>query len=102
MSPYTSKVRIHEKYRWVGFISSGTYGRVYKAVSRKGLPGEFAIKKYTAYPQDPLRKLTLAGSSPTKKERSSSTLESRNRHVVRWHFAPNSVIRTSSTSWRSF
>ena len=46
MSPYTSKVRIHEKYRWVGFISSGTYGRVYKAVSRKGLPGEFAIKKY--------------------------------------------------------
>ena len=46
MSPYTSKVRVHDKYKVVGFISSGTYGRVYKAVSRKGLPGEFAIKKY--------------------------------------------------------
>ena len=42
---YTSKTRVHEKYQIVGFISSGTYGRVYKAVHRNGQPGEVAIKK---------------------------------------------------------
>jgi cyclin-dependent kinase 8/11 len=42
---YQSKVRVHEKYKIVGFISSGTYGRVYKAVQRNGASGEFAIKK---------------------------------------------------------
>lgn len=42
---YTSKVRVHERYKVVGFISSGTYGRVYKAIYWNGLPGEFAIKK---------------------------------------------------------
>jgi hypothetical protein len=33
-SGYTAKVRVREKYHIVGFISSGTYGRVYKAESR--------------------------------------------------------------------
>lgn len=42
---YTSKVRVHERYRVIGFISSGTYGRVYKAQGRNGQTGEFAIKK---------------------------------------------------------
>ncbi|KAK5943565.1 cyclin-dependent protein kinase [Knufia obscura] len=31
---YTSKTKINQKYHIVGFISSGTYGRVYKAVER--------------------------------------------------------------------
>lgn len=31
---YTSKTKISQKYHIVGFISSGTYGRVYKAVER--------------------------------------------------------------------
>ena len=31
---YTAKVRVREKYHIVGFISSGTYGRVYKAEAR--------------------------------------------------------------------
>ncbi|MCJ1472714.1 cyclin-dependent protein kinase [Lambiella insularis] len=43
---YVSKVRVHEKYKVVGFISSGTYGRVYKAVGRNGQSGDFAIKKF--------------------------------------------------------
>jgi len=43
---YTSKVHIREKYHIVGFISSGTYGRVYKAVGRNGQKGDFAIKKF--------------------------------------------------------
>jgi hypothetical protein len=30
----------------VGFISSGTYGRVYKAIGKNGQKGEFAIKKF--------------------------------------------------------
>lgn len=35
-----------DKYKVIGFISSGTYGRVYKAIGRHGQPGEFAIKKF--------------------------------------------------------
>lgn len=36
---------MRDKYHITGFISSGTYGRVYKAVGKKGQKGEFAIKK---------------------------------------------------------
>lgn len=36
---------MRDKYHIVGFISSGTYGRVYKAVGKNGQKGEFAIKK---------------------------------------------------------
>jgi cyclin-dependent kinase 8/11 len=46
MPPYKSKVRVLDEYHIIGFISSGTYGRVYKAKSK--IPGnnkEFAIKK---------------------------------------------------------
>jgi cyclin-dependent kinase 8/11 len=31
---YSSKVKVADKYQIVGFISSGTYGRVYKAVAK--------------------------------------------------------------------
>ncbi len=44
-----SKVKVLDRYKVVGFISSGTYGRVYKAVGHNGQVGEFAIKKYV-YP----------------------------------------------------
>lgn len=44
-SGYTSKVHVLDRYRIVGFISSGTYGRVYKAVGHNGVKGDFAIKK---------------------------------------------------------
>ncbi|KAL8877798.1 MAG: hypothetical protein Q9198_004256 [Flavoplaca austrocitrina] len=43
---YKNKVRVRDRYRIVGFISSGTYGRVYKAVGWNGLTGDFAIKKF--------------------------------------------------------
>ncbi|KAL2118721.1 hypothetical protein VTJ04DRAFT_8381 [Mycothermus thermophilus] len=43
---YRSKVRVTDKYKVIGFISSGTYGRVYKALGRHGQSGEFAIKKF--------------------------------------------------------
>lgn len=42
---YSSKVSVGDRYHVVGFISSGTYGRVYKAVGKNGRSGEFAIKK---------------------------------------------------------
>ncbi|KAL2056076.1 hypothetical protein ABVK25_003719 [Lepraria finkii] len=45
-SGYTSKVRVLDRYKVVGFISSGTYGRVYKAVGVNEQSGEFAIKKF--------------------------------------------------------
>ncbi len=44
-----SKVKVLDRYKVVGFISSGTYGRVYKAVGHNGQVGESAIKKYV-YP----------------------------------------------------
>ncbi|KAL7276146.1 cyclin-dependent protein kinase [Rhizina undulata] len=47
MPPYKSKVRVLDRYQIIGFISSGTYGRVYKARSK--IPGnnlQFAIKKF--------------------------------------------------------
>ncbi|RDL38933.1 Kinase-like protein [Venustampulla echinocandica] len=43
---YQSKVRVIDRYKVIGFISSGTYGRVYKAVGRQNQTGEFAIKKF--------------------------------------------------------
>lgn len=80
---YTSKVKVRENYQIVGFISSGTYGRVYKAVGRNK-PGDatsptspsstahevFAIKKfkpdkegetiqYTGLSQSAIREISL-------------------------------------------
>ncbi len=53
---YTAKVKISQKYNIIGFISSGTYGRVYKAMQRNpdtqspttpdGKKELFAIKKF--------------------------------------------------------
>jgi len=48
------KPRLQDRYQYIGFISSGTYGRVYKAVGvgdgNAGGTGEtgpvYAIKKY--------------------------------------------------------
>lgn len=66
---YTSRKRVHDRYRIIGFISSGTYGRVYKAVGRNGQVGEFAIKKfkpdkegevqYTGISQSAIREMAL-------------------------------------------
>ncbi|KAL9111791.1 MAG: hypothetical protein Q9227_003850 [Pyrenula ochraceoflavens] len=63
-SNYQSKVRVREKYHIVGFISSGTYGRVYKAVGKNGTDaankqiganeqkGVYAIKKFKPDKED--------------------------------------------------
>lgn len=79
---YTAKVKISQKYNIVGFISSGTYGRVYKAVQRNaqgdtqspstpdGKKELFAIKKfkpekegdsiqYTGLSQSAIREMAL-------------------------------------------
>jgi cyclin-dependent kinase 8/11 len=67
---YQPKVRVVDRYKVVGFISSGTYGRVYKALGRNGHPGEFAIKKfkpdkegeqvaYTGISQSAIREMSL-------------------------------------------
>jgi cyclin-dependent kinase 8/11 len=37
---------VASKYKIVGFISSGTYGRVYKAVGKDGGDSVHAIKKF--------------------------------------------------------
>lgn len=42
----TQKSKLQDRYHFIGFISSGTYGRVYKAQAVDGREGLFAIKKY--------------------------------------------------------
>lgn len=37
---------VASKYKILGFISSGTYGRVYKAISKDGTDSVHAIKKF--------------------------------------------------------
>jgi cyclin-dependent kinase 8/11 len=69
IEPYKSKTNIYDRYKIVGFISAGTYGKVYKAISKIGLPGEFAIKKfkpdkegeaqYTGISQSAIREMAL-------------------------------------------
>ena len=69
---YTSKVRVRDKYKVIGYISSGTYGRVYKAVGLNGQSGEFAIKKYMFTDLLILLDMSInlvAGSSRTRKAR---------------------------------
>ncbi|KAF2838307.1 serine/threonine-protein kinase MAK [Patellaria atrata CBS 101060] len=66
---YTSKKRVMERYKIIGFISSGTYGRVYKAQGKNGEVKEFAIKKfkpdkegevqYTGISQSAIREMAL-------------------------------------------
>ncbi|KAL6250520.1 cyclin-dependent protein kinase [Rhinocladiella similis] len=79
---YTSKVKVSQKYSIIGFISSGTYGRVYKAMERNPRSGTstpegaaptkelFAIKKfkpekegdnvqYTGLSQSAIREMSL-------------------------------------------
>lgn len=45
MMHVSNKDRIGSKYQFTGFISSGTYGRVYRAKGENGVAGDFAIKK---------------------------------------------------------
>ncbi|EME89789.1 serine/threonine protein kinase, CMGC family, CDC2/CDK subfamily [Pseudocercospora fijiensis CIRAD86] len=67
-TPYAPQRHINDHYDIVGFISSGTYGRVYKAISKRGTPA-FAIKKfkpdkegelqYTGISQSAIREMAL-------------------------------------------
>ncbi|KAF9648237.1 kinase-like protein [Thelephora ganbajun] len=75
MRHYRSKrdaahLTVASKYKIVGFISSGTYGRVYKAISRDGTDSVHAIKKfkpdkegdvvtYTGISQSAIREIAL-------------------------------------------
>ncbi|KAF1814969.1 cyclin-dependent protein kinase-like protein Ssn3 [Eremomyces bilateralis CBS 781.70] len=66
---YLNQKRVRERYDIIGFISSGTYGRVFKARGRTGQVGEFAIKKfkpdkegelqYTGISQSAIREMAL-------------------------------------------
>jgi cyclin-dependent kinase 8/11 len=43
------KPKIQDKYQILGFISSGTYGMVYKAKGKEPNTGIYAIKRYDLY-----------------------------------------------------
>lgn len=95
---YNTKKRVNERYKIVGFISSGTYGRVYKAEGKNGRTGEFAIKKCASRCVD-LHVLTELGSSQTRKA-NSSIPASRSRRSERWLSARSLHTPTSCTLWR--
>ncbi|KAL9049258.1 MAG: hypothetical protein Q9162_007312 [Coniocarpon cinnabarinum] len=69
---FKAKKRLAEDYQVTGFISSGTYGRVYKAVQLKGEKMVVAIKKfkpdkeggpaYTGISQSATREMLLCAS----------------------------------------
>lgn len=81
-SGYQPKVRITDRYRIVGFISSGTYGRVYKAVGRNGKPvGEFAIKKFK--PDKEGEQISYTGISQSAIREMSLCSELRHGNVIR-------------------
>lgn len=93
-SGYRSKVGVLDRYKVVGFISSGTYGRVYKAIGVNGQSGEFAIKKYDPGLRRKGRAIDArAGLNRIRKARLFSTPGSRNQHVEKWPCAPSSPIQ---------
>jgi hypothetical protein len=94
---YTSKIRVRDRYHIVGFISSGTYGRVYKAVGKNGKKGEFAIKKYSPPIFDLFSSDNPPDSSPTRKARQSNTRACHNPPFAKWHCAQNSRTQMSSS-----
>ncbi|KAI6357746.1 cyclin-dependent protein kinase [Pyricularia grisea] len=78
---YQSKVRVMDKYQVIGFISSGTYGRVYKARGRQGQPGEFAIKKFK--PDKEGEQITYTGISQSAIREMALCSELRHPNVIR-------------------
>ncbi|EHK25798.1 uncharacterized protein TRIVIDRAFT_31744 [Trichoderma virens Gv29-8] len=85
---YQPKARVTERYRIIGFISSGTYGRVYKAVSRTGngegiavAPIEVAIKKFK--PDKEGEQVSYTGISQSAIREMSLCSELRHSNVIR-------------------
>ncbi|KAK4167875.1 putative meiotic mRNA stability protein kinase [Cladorrhinum sp. PSN259] len=78
---YQSKVRVTDKYKVIGFISSGTYGRVYKALGRHGQPGEFAIKKFK--PDKEGEQITYTGISQSAVREMALCSELHHPNVIR-------------------
>ncbi|KAI1081533.1 kinase-like domain-containing protein [Whalleya microplaca] len=78
---YQAKVRVVDKYKVIGFISSGTYGRVYKALGRQGQPGEFAIKKFK--PDKEGEQVQYSGISQSAIREMALCSELRHENVIR-------------------
>ncbi|KAH9907064.1 protein kinase-like domain-containing protein [Xylariomycetidae sp. FL2044] len=78
---YQSKVRVVDRYKVIGFISSGTYGRVYKALGRQGQPGEFAIKKFK--PDKEGEQIQYSGISQSAVREMALCSELRHENVIR-------------------
>jgi cyclin-dependent kinase 8/11 len=78
---YQSKVRVTDKYKVIGFISSGTYGRVYKALGRHGQVGEFAIKKFK--PDKEGEQVTYTGISQSAVREMALCSELNHANVIR-------------------
>lgn len=72
-----------DRYKVIGFISSGTYGRVYKAVGRQGQPGEFAIKKFK--PDKEGEVVTYTGISQSAVREMALCSELAHPSVIRLH-----------------
>lgn len=77
-------MRVVDRYKVIGFISSGTYGRVYKAVGRlpsNSQAGEFAIKKFK--PDKEGEALTYTGISQSAVREMALCSELAHANVIR-------------------
>ncbi|KAL5604882.1 hypothetical protein BROUX41_001787 [Berkeleyomyces rouxiae] len=81
LQAYQPRYRVRDKYKIMGFISSGTYGRVYKATDRSGRPGEYAIKKFK--PDKEGEQLAYTGISQSAIREMSLCTELRHANVVK-------------------
>ena len=80
MQPYRSKKdssrqSVLSKYSILGFISSGTYGRVYKAQSKDGERRLYAIKKFKPDKEGEVITYTGISQSAIREIAASTTLE---------------------------
>ena len=86
----SSRRSVLSKYSILGFISSGTYGRVYKAQSKDDEKNLYAIKKfkpdkegevitYTGISQSAIREIAVSLSLGTHTNTESRTVESRDQ-----------------------
>ncbi|XP_044715641.1 kinase [Hirsutella rhossiliensis] len=77
---FQPRARVTDCYRIVGFISSGTYGRVYKAVSRSPA-SQVAIKKFK--PDKEGEQVSYTGISQSAIREMSLCSELRHANVIR-------------------
>lgn len=65
-TPYAPQRHINDHYDIVGFISSGTYGRVYKALTKRPPPGQQPVQVFNHRDGKPIEAFAIKKFKPDK------------------------------------